>query len=32
MARFFDHHNAFLSKGGALAVVVESFPETPRRE
>ena len=25
----FNHPNAFLSEGGALAVVVESFPETP---
>ena len=31
VARDFDNHNAFLSEGGALAVVVESFPGTPRR-
>ena len=29
MARFFDHHNTFLSEGGALAVVVRGIPETP---
>ena len=29
VARDFNHPNAFLSEGGALAVVVESFPETP---
>ena len=27
----FDTHNAFLSQGGALAVVVEDFHETPHR-
>ena len=26
----FDTHNAFLSEGGALAVVVREFPETPQ--
>ena len=31
MARFFDHHSAFLSEGGARAVVVEEFPETPHQ-
>ena len=31
LARDFDNHNAFLSEGGALAVVVESFPGTARR-
>jgi len=31
VARGFDNHNAFLSEGGALAVVVEGFPGTPRR-
>jgi len=30
VARDFDNHNAFLSEGAALAVVVESFPGTPR--
>ena len=29
VARDFNHPNAFLSEGGPLAVVVESFPETP---
>ena len=27
----FDSPNALLSEGGALAVVVESFPETPHQ-
>ena len=27
----FHTHNAFLSEGGVLAVVVEDFPETPRQ-
>ena len=30
VARDFDNQNAFLSEGVALAVVVESFPETRR--
>ena len=29
VARDFDNHNAFLSEGGALVVVVERFPEMP---
>ena len=28
----FDTYNTFLSEGGALAVVVEGFPATPRRD
>jgi len=28
MAHFSDTHSAFLSEGGALAVVVRNFPET----
>ena len=31
MAHLFDQHNAFLSEGGALAVVVQEFPETPHQ-
>jgi len=31
MAHFFDHHNASLTEGGALAVVVEDSPETPHQ-
>ena len=31
MARFFYHHNASLSEGGVLAVVVEDFSETPHQ-
>ena len=31
MGHFFDRHNASLTEGGALAVVVGDFPETPHQ-
>ena len=31
MAHFSSAHNAFLSEGGALPVVVRDFPETPHQ-